>query len=65
MDGIMNSHCFCILIQTCYLWRKLDKRNKYLSGNTLQRYNLFKPTFYHMNETGKIPQVQERGHFYL
>lgn len=51
MDGIMNSHCFCILIQTCYLWRKLDKRNKYLSGNTLQRYNLFKPIFYHMNET--------------
>lgn len=54
MDGIMNSHwfslVFCILIQTCYLWRNMDKRNKYLSGKTPQRSNLFKPIFYHMKE---------------
>jgi hypothetical protein len=57
MDGIMNSHCFCILIQTCYLQRKLDKRNKYLSGNTLQRYNLFKPIFYIWMKHSSIPQL--------
>lgn len=29
----------------------MDKRNKYLSGKPPQRSDLFKPIFYHMNET--------------